>query len=373
MPIDFTALATLGVRQLSPYQPGKPIEELERELGIDVAIKLASNENPWGPGRRVIEVLRGGLESIRLYPDGNAYALKKALARRHDVEPQCITLGNGSNDVLDLIARAFLNPDREAVYSEHAFAVYPIVTQAVGAGAKVAPALDAGHPMAFGHDLEAMSAMINARTQAVFIANPNNPTGTWLEHDALRAFVGSIPKHILVVVDEAYFEYVKAPGYPNTIDWLKHYPNLIVTRTFSKVYALAGLRIGYGISDPVVAEMLNRVRQPFNVNSLAQQAALAALNDEGHVLRSVELNLGGMERLRTAFDERQLRYIPSVGNFICVDMGRLALPVYQGLLSHGVIVRPVANYGFPNHLRITVGTQEQIQYLLHALDRVLRL
>ncbi|MEN8128787.1 MAG: histidinol-phosphate transaminase [Pseudomonadota bacterium] len=373
MPIDFTALATPGVRQLSPYQPGKPIAELERELGIDVAVKLASNENPLGPGRRVIEAMQGGLELIRLYPDGNGYALKKVLARRHDVQPRCITLGNGSNDVLDLIARAFLNSDREAVFSEHAFAVYPIVTQAVGAAANVVPALGAGHPMAFGHDLEAMSSMINARTRVVFIANPNNPTGTWLEHDALRAFIDTLPSHTLVVVDEAYFEYVRVPGYPNTVDWLRHYPNLIVTRTFSKVYALAGLRIGYGISDPAIAEVLNRVRQPFNVNSLAQRAALAALNDEGHVLRSVELNLAGMERLRAAFDERQLRYIPSVGNFICVDMGRLALPVYQGLLSQGVIVRPVANYGFPNHLRITVGTQEQIQRLLQALDRVLRL
>jgi histidinol-phosphate aminotransferase len=317
--------------------------------------------------------MQSGLKDVWLYPDGSGHELRKALAEKHGVDSECITLGNGSNDVLDIVARTFLAPGKEAVFSKHAFAVYPIVTQAVGATTKVAPANSIDHPMPYGHDLEAMVSMLSVDTRVVFIANPNNPTGTWLQNQALRDFIDALPHRILVVIDEAYFDYVLEPGYPNTAQWLDRYPNLIVTRTFSKIHALAGLRIGYGLSDPAIAELLNRVRQPFNVNSLAQVAALAAMQDTDHMRHSVELNTAGMTQLREAFEQRNLQYIPSAGNFICVNMGQSAAPVYQTLLEQGVITRPVANYGFPTYLRITVGTQQQIQVLLKALDRVLEL
>jgi histidinol-phosphate aminotransferase len=317
--------------------------------------------------------MQSGLNNVWLYPDGSGHSLREALAKKHGVDPECITLGNGSNDVLDLVARTFLTPAREALFSQHAFAVYPIVTQAVGAIARVVPANAVDHAMPFGLDLDAMFSMLGADTRVVFIANPNNPTGTWLQNQALRDFIDALPTRILVVIDEAYFEYVLEPEYPNTVEWLDRYPNLIVTRTFSKVYALAGLRIGYGLSDPAIAELLNRVRQPFNVNSLAQVAALAAMEDADHVRHSVEVNAAGMRRLCEAFEQRDLEYIPSAGNFLCVNLARPAAPVYQALLEQGVITRPIANYGFPTYLRITVGTQRQIKILLRALDRVLGL
>lgn len=370
---DLAALAVAGVRGLQPYEPGKPTEELERELNIKVAAKLASNENPLGPSPRVVQAIIEHLQGLAYYPDGSAFALKKALASRHGVQSDCITLGNGSNDVLDLIARAFLGPGRAAVFSRHAFAVYPIATQAVGATARVAPANAVDHLMPYGHDLEAMLSMIDAQTRVVFVANPNNPTGTWLSCTPLQAFIDAVPRDVLVVVDEAYFEYVQESAYPDTSKWLVRFPHLIVTRTFSKIHALAGLRIGYGLSDPSVAELLNRVRQPFNVNSLAQVGALSALNDDDHVRQSVEINTQGMRELTSAFRERGLRFIPSVGNFVCVDLIQPAMPIYQALLKEGVIVRPVANYGLPNHLRISIGTREQNRLFLKSLDKVLAL
>ena len=360
-----------GVQGLTPYEPGKPIEELEREFGIHDSIKLASNENPLGPSSFAIEAIRGQLAQISFYPDGNGFDLKRALAYKHKVDPACLTLGNGSNDVLDLIGRAFLDPGREAVFSEHAFAVYPIVTQATGAKAQVAPANDRTHDMPFGHDLEAMLARVNHNTSVVFIANPNNPTGTWLNREALEGFIEAVPGKTLVVVDEAYFEYVQTPDYPDASQWLTKCPNLIVTRTFSKIHGLAGLRIGYSISHPDVADLLNRVRQPFNVNNLAQHAALAALEDSHHVSRSVQVNTAGLRQLEKGFKTHGLSYIPSVGNFICVDTGRSAMPVYQALLKQAVIVRPIGIYGLPRHLRVTVGTSEQNQRVLQVLEKVL--
>ena len=370
---DWTTRAMPGVRRLVPYQPGKPVEQLERELGIRGAVKLASNENPLGASPAAVAAVHQAGAGLAEYPDGDSYGLRQALARRHGVDPMAVTVGNGSNDVLDLVGRAFLGPGREAVYSQYAFAVYPLVTQAVGATARVAPALapDAAQP--YGHDLEAMAAQITGRTHVVFIANPNNPTGTWVEAAALRRFLDALPAGVLCVVDEAYFEYVDEPDYPDTTQWLGRYPNLLVTRTFSKVYGLAGLRVGYGLMDPSVAELLNRVRQPFNVNSLAQAAALAGLDDTEHLRRSVELNRQGLRALEADLRERGMGFIPSVGNFLCVDTGREAGPVYEGLLREGVIVRPVGSYGLPGFLRVTVGTPAQNRRVVAALDKVLGL
>ncbi len=357
-------LAVPGVRCLEPYQPGKPIEELEREYGVTGAIKLASNENPLGPSPRALAAAREALADIHRYPDGNGFALKSALARKHGVKPECITLGNGSNDVLEFLARAFVLSENEVVFSEHAFAVYPIVTRAVGAKAVITKAKN------WGHDLAAMRAAVNGRTRLIFIANPNNPTGTWLKAGELEAFIGSMPAHVLVAVDEAYFEYVEEREYPNTIAWSAKYPNLVTTRTFSKACGLAGLRVGYGISSPAVADVLNRVRQPFNVNSVALAAASAALEDVAHVARAAQTNRDGMRRLIDAFRELGLEYISSAGNFICVDFKRPAAAIYEALLRQGVIVRPVASYGMPNHLRVTVGLPEENERFINALEKV---
>jgi histidinol-phosphate aminotransferase len=283
-----------------------------------------------------------------------------------------ITLGNGSNDVLEMVARSFLTPDHEAVFSAHAFAVYALVIRAIGATARVAKAKARDHSMAYGHDLAAMQALINERTRVVFIANPNNPTGTWLSADALESFLNAVPEHVIVVVDEAYFEYVEEPDYPDTLAWIEYFPNLIVTRTFSKAYGLAGLRVGYAVSHPAVADLLNRVRQPFNVNSLALVAATAALEDTAHLAQTVAVNRSGMYQLRSAFADLGLRCLPSAGNFLCVDLGCPGQQVFTALLAKGVIVRPVDNYGLPNFLRITVGNEPENRQLIAALGEVLR-
>ncbi len=370
-PLDFVERAAPGVRALTPYAPGKPIAELEREYGISDIIKLASNENPLGPSPQALAAARTALADIALYPDGAGFELKAALARKHDVAANCITLGNGSNDVLDLVARAFLTPGSEAVYDEHAFAVYPIATQAVGATGRVAKAHNGSRGPRYGHDLEALRAAVNDSTRVVFIANPNNPTGTWVPSTQLEAFIRALPEQVIVVVDEAYFEYVAETDYPDTTRWLECYPNLIVTRTFSKAYALAGLRAGYALSHPAVADLLNRVRQPFNLNSVAQAAARVALDDAAHLAAAVQVNREGMQQLTGACAELRLDYIPSVGNFICINVGRPGAAVYEGLLRAGVIVRPVANYGLPNHLRVTIGTAVQNARFVAALAQVL--
>jgi histidinol-phosphate aminotransferase len=365
--MNFMDLANAGVRSLQPYQPGKPLGELEREFGISEAIKLASNENPLGPSPVALERLAQESAGLHRYPDGNGFVLKTALAVRHDVDPARITLGNGSNDVLELIARAFLAPGLNAVFSEHAFAVYPIATQAVGAEARIARANRADHAMPFGHDLTALAAAVDDRTRVVFIANPNNPTGTWLDAAELEAFLRELPATVIAVVDEAYFDYVGESAYPDTSQWLERFPRLVVTRTFSKIYGLAALRIGYGLSHPQVADLLNRVRQPFNVNALAQAAALGALEDAAHVQHSVQVNRDGMRQLEHAFTDLGLAWIPSVANFVCVEVGDDAAGVYQALLRRGVIVRPVANYQLPRHLRVTVGTSDENQQVIAAL------
>jgi histidinol-phosphate aminotransferase len=368
----FLDLAVPGIRGLKPYQPGKPIAELEREYGVTDIIKLASNENPLGPSPRALSAIAEASAELARYPDANGFDLKRALAARHRVEPGQVTLGNGSNDVLVLLAECFLGPGLEAVYSRYSFAVYALAVQATGATHRVADALPADHAQPLGHDLAAMAAMIGPSTRIVFIANPNNPTGTWVEGGALERFIAALPSAVVVVVDEAYFEYVSAPAYPDTTRWLGRYPNLVVTRTFSKAFGLAGLRIGYAVSSPELADLLNRVRQPFNTSSMAQAAALAALEDASHLARSVELNAEGLRSIASACVELGLGVVPSVGNFLLVDLRRDAMPVFEALLREGVIVRPVGNYGLPDHLRISVGLPAENERLVNALTRVLR-
>ncbi len=361
----FLTLTAPGIAGLTPYVPGKPVTELERELGICDAVKLASNENPLGPGPRALAAIADAIGELGRYPDGGGFELRRTLADFHQLPPSAVTLGNGSNDVLDLIARTFLGPGDESVFSEHAFAVYPIVTQAVGALARVARARD------FGHDLDAMAAMVTERTRVVWIANPNNPTGTWLAAAPLKRFIQGLPRGCVVVVDEAYTEYVTEPDYPDASRWLEAFPALIVTRTFSKAHGLAALRVGYGLSDPRIAELLNRVRQPFNVNTLAQCAAAAAIGDREHVRASVELNRSGMLQLTTAFERLGLSYIPSVGNFIALDLDRPVAPINDALLRRGVITRPIANYGLPTHLRVSIGLEAENARLIESLVAVL--
>lgn len=358
-------LTVAGVRQLVPYVAGKPIEELERELGLTNIIKLASNENPLGPGKKALAAIQAALPKLTLYPDGNGFNLKSALAKKYALNANQITLGNGSNELLELVARAFLQPGLEAMFSEHAFAVYPIVTQAVGATAVVVPALH------YGNDLEAMAARISDKTRVIFIANPNNPTGTLLRQLDLGRFISALPKHCLCVLDEAYFEFVNGQDRINSLDWFKTNPNLIITRTFSKAYGLAGLRVGYGLSSPEIADILNRVRQPFNNNALALAAAEAALSDEDYLRQTIVVNAQGMADLTAGFKAQGLEWIPSAGNFVSVDLKRPGQAVYEALLRKGVIVRPVANYGLPNHLRISIGTPAENQFFLKALAETL--
>lgn len=367
----FENLAAHGVRGLQPYVPGKPIDELEREYGISQSIKLASNENPLGPPPSALRAINAAATQLALYPDGSSHALKQALAEHYAIDPACLTLGNGSNDILVLLAESFLTPAVEAVFDQYSFVVYRLAAQAADAVIRIAQSNPAGHAQPYGHDLAAFRALLSDRTRLIFIANPNNPTGTWICGEALYEFLKRVPAHAIVVVDEAYAEYVSCDGYPDTLGWLAEFPNLVVTRTFSKIYGLAGLRVGYAISHPDLAEILNRVRQPFNVNSLAQVAAIAALADQEFLQRARDLNRSGLAELTEAFTAMRLTVVPSVGNFVLVDLGRPAVPVYEALLRAGIIVRPVANYGFPNHLRITVGLPEQNRRLIATLRKIL--
>ena len=369
---DITSICSPGVRNLKPYEPGKPITELQRELGISDVIKLASNENPMGPSPKAVAAIRDALSGLALYPDGQAFTLRRQVAAKHDLEPTCITFGDGSDQNLEFMARCFLEPGKNAVISRHAFAVYAIMVQAVGAELRVADPLPADHPsQPYGHDLDAMLAAIDADTRIVFIANPNNPTGTWLNRDSLVGFFERVRSDVLIVIDEAYFDYVSEPDYPDCSKLIGQYPNLIVTRTFSKAYGLAGLRAGYCLSHPEIAGMLNRMRQPFNLNNLAQVGAMAAMDDAEHIRATVEANRSGMQQLETGLRALGLKWIPSICNFLTVDFGRPALPIYEALLREGVIVRPIHNYGLPNHLRISIGLPEQNARLLGALQKVL--
>lgn len=367
----FEALAVPGVRELNPYVPGKPIEELERELGISDSIKLASNENPLGPGPRARAALATAVANVGRYPDGSGHDLRSRLARRHGVEPDQVTLGNGSNDVLVLLTQAFLTAGIEAVYSEYAFAVYPIAVQASGARARVAMARPADDAQPLGHDPRALLAAIGPKARLLFLANPNNPTGTWLDEAALEALLRAVPPEVIVVLDEAYHEYSASLGVPDGTRWLARYPNLVVTRTFSKAFGLAGLRVGYALSHPDLADILNRVRQPFNVSGPALAAAAAALDDREHLETTVALNRAGIGQLRDGLARLGIRAPASAGNFVLADLRRPAAAVHEDLLRQGVIARPVGNYGLPHHLRISTGTAAQNERLLAAMGAAL--
>jgi histidinol-phosphate aminotransferase len=359
-------LAPDYIRAIAPYQPGKPISDLAREMGLEPSqiVKLASNENPLGASPKAYLAMQDALEDIARYPDGNSFALRDAVCQKFGLNPEQLVFGNGSNDILELAARAFLVPGSEAVYSQHAFAVYALATQAVGAKGITVPAKD------FAHDLPAMLAAITANTRMVFIANPNNPTGTMLEKSALLDFLRQVPKSTLVVLDEAYDEYMPAESKSQSFQWLAEFDNLIISRTFSKAYGLAGLRIGYGVSSSGVTDMMNRVRQPFNVNSVAQAAAVASLSDDDFVERSYALNRAGMLQLTQGFNHLGLSYIPSFGNFVSFRIDH-AGAVYKQLLEQGVIVRPIANYEMPDYLRISVGLFDENACFLEVLEKIL--
>jgi histidinol-phosphate aminotransferase len=371
--LPFLRNALEGVRRLAPYEPGMPIEELQRRLGVADAVKLASNENPLGISPRVGAALeRAATGSLERYPDGSGFRLKKKLAELHRIEPERITLGNGSNDILEFVARVFLGPGRAAMFSQHAFAVYPIAAQAQGADAVVVPALPPGSTQPYGHDLAAFAKALRPDVSVVFIANPNNPTGTWLDPVVLERYIASVTPHVIVVLDEAYWHYQEPATRPDMRAWLERFPNLLVARTFSKVYGLASLRVGYALSHATVADLLNRVRQPFNNNSLALLAAEVALEDDEFVARSVTLNTAQRARLEREFTALGLTVLPSQANFLAVGFGRDAAPVHQGLLERGVIVRPMKSYQLPQFLRVTVGTEGENTRLLAALKQVLK-
>ena len=359
---DACDLAPGYIRAIAPYQPGKPVSELARELNLDPdsIIKLASNENPLGVSPLAMTAMQKALAELARYPDGNGFELKQALVRKFGVAMPQIVLGNGSNDVLDMAARAFLAPGLEAIYAQHAFAVYPLATQSVGATGVEVPAKN------FGHDLDAMRGAVTAQTRLVFLANPNNPTGTLLRADELLRFLRALPAHIVVVLDEAYNEYLAAELKTDSIAWLAQFPNLIVTRTFSKAYGLAGLRVGYALAHERVADLMNRVRQPFNVNSLSLAAAAAALDDHAFVRRGFELNAAGIKRITAGLEKLGLPFIPSYGNFISFKVPD-ANGVFQRLLKRGVIVRPVAGYGMPGYLRVSTGLENENGRFLEAL------
>lgn len=349
------------IRSLVPYVPGKPVEELERELGLRNSIKLASNENPLGPSPRALEAVRGAMANIHRYPDGSGYYLKRALSGRYGMPPEQIILGNGSNQLLDLIVRTFFRPGMNAVTSERTFVVYPMSMQAVGGECRAA------RMKGEAYDLDAMAGLVDERTLCVFIANPNNPTGTVIHRDRFEAFMDKLPSSVLVVMDEAYFEYAEDPESPYGLDYLKAGRDVMVLRTFSKIHGLAGMRIGYGMASPEVIDAMNRVREPFNTNSLAQAAALAALGDETHVQESLRINRQGKAFLYAAFDRMGLSYTPTEANFIWVKTPREAKTIYEALLREGVIVRVMGE----RHLRITIGLPEENRRLIRALEKIL--
>ncbi len=354
-----------AIESLTPYPPGKPIEELERELGITGSIKLASNENPLGPSKKAVAAALNALKNLHRYPDGSGYYLKKKLSTRLDVTADMIIPGNGSNEIIELLVRTFLKPGDETVMADPSFAVYPLVTKAAGGAARLVP-LDKG----FRHDLPAMAKAITDKTRIVFIANPNNPTGTMVTKDEFARFMKDVPAWVIVCVDEAYAEFVKRADFPQTIEYVKQGRPVVVLRTFSKIYGLAGLRCGYGVCAPEIINYMDRVRQPFNVNSVAQAAALAALDDEDHLLATVENNKNGLEFLFKELKTFGFEVMPTEANFFLIKAGD-GTAVYNGLLKKGVIVRPMASYGLPEYIRVTVGLPEENRRFIKAFKEII--
>lgn len=363
--MQFFNVANEGVKSLSPYQAGKPIEELERELGITNIVKLASNENPFGFPESAKQAIIAQLDDLTRYPDANGFNLKMAVSKKFGVEPNQVTLGNGSNDLIELFAHTFASEKDEIIYSQYAFIVYPLITKAINATAREIPAKN------WGHDVDAFLAAINEKTKLIYIANPNNPTGNFLTEAEVDSFLAQVPSHIIVVLDEAYTEFTAEDERLDSFGLMKKYPNLIVSRSLSKAYGLAGLRIGYAVSNPEISDLLNRVRQPFNCNSLALASAVAVMNDDAFVAKVAENNCNEMKRYEAFCQENNLEYIPSKGNFITIDFKRPAAPIYDALLREGVIVRPIAGYGMPNHLRISIGLPEENDRFFKALLKVL--
>ena len=364
--MDIRNLVPEHILQITPYQPGKPIEEVQRELGVTDCIKLASNENPLGPSPKALAALQNALPTINFYPDGGCFYLKAALAQKHRVAPGQIFVGNGSDEVIELLMRTVLTPADDVVLSQYSFIVYKLTAQAIGANMiMVVPKSD------YSHDLMAMAAAITPKTKMVCLDNPNNPLGTMVTKAEFDAFMQRVPEHVLVVSDEAYAEYIDAPDYPDSMTYLTQGRRIAILHTFSKIYGLSGLRIGYGLMPAELTDAENRIRPPFNVNLLAQVAALAALDDIDHLSNSRQANAVGKAYLYQAFERNGIAYYPSQGNFITINLKQNAAPINQRLLQQGVIVRPIGGYGLPNHLRITIGTQTQNERLVHALQNAL--
>lgn len=357
------SLVNDNIERLIPYKPGKPIEDVERELGISGSVKLASNENPVGPSPKALEAITRALKGLNRYPDGNATRLKGRLSEHAGVPVECIIVGNGSNEIIELAARTFMRPGEEAVMSEHAFVVYKLIVTAAGGVPCEAPM------KGFTHDLKAMCDLVTDNTRLLFIANPNNPTGTFNTSQEIDKLLAKLPDKVIVVLDEAYREYVEDHAYPDSLRYIDK--NVITQRTFSKLYGIAGLRVGYGLAKPELVQYMNRIRQPFNVNSLAQAAAAAALDDEEHVEKARKVNRDGMKFLVGEFKRLELDYVPSVANFILVDTGVSSAELFDKLLKKGVIVRAMKEYGFPNHIRVTVGLKEENEKFINALEEVL--
>lgn len=354
------------IAEIRPYVPGKPISELQRELNLNKVSKLASNENPLGASPKVLQAIRDQLIDISRYPDGSAYYLHDEMAKFLGRTTDEVAFGNGSNEMLELVARIFAGPGDEIVYSQYAFAIYAISAQIVGAKGVEVPA------NGWSHDLTAILEAITSKTKIVYLANPNNPTGTLFTKDEWDNFIGKVPSDVIVVLDEAYFEYVNHPDYANGLDYIDEYPNLLVSRTFSKVYGLASLRLGYMVGNSELIGYLNQVRAPFNVNHYAQIAAVAALKDQSFVKRTIEFNQQGMTQFLAVFDKLNLDYIPSYGNFICVSFGDKTDEINQALLKKGVIVRPMAGYNMPEYLRVSIGSSTENQHFMNVISSILK-
>ena len=353
------------VGDLIPYVPGKPVEKLEREIGIRDAVKIASNENPLGPSPLAEKAIKEAIHSLNRYPDGDAFYLKEKLSEKLDISPETLIFGNGSNDVIDIAARTFMKPGDEAIFGEYAFIVYPICTQAVGAKAVVSPMPD------YTHDLRDMYTRITEKTKIIFIANPNNPTGTMVSRNEFEWFLDKVPEDILVLMDEAYFEYVDDKDYPNSLEYQNTGKSIITVRTFSKIYGLAGLRLGYGVAHQDIISNMQRVRQPFNTNSLSQVGAIAALDDAEHIERTKRVNNEGLTYVTNELEKLDIPYVPSFANFVLIDLNDNPMPAYNSLLKEGVIVRPVIGYGLKTHLRVTIGAPEENDNFISGIKKVL--